>query len=111
MFGLLLTAGMSPGCATLSDMTDEGGFRPYGGIRFAYEYITYPRVTGAPWTVGDGWKAIALYPVMTPLLVLDVPLSLVVDTLCLPATIAVAFAQERDQGPQSEAHSPNTGPE
>lgn len=74
------------GCGTILSLSPhEGGLSPYSGVRTDIELI----------------------PDVMPLLVLDLPLSAVLDTLLLPVSIPL-WLSEDDPDPY---HEPEPGPE
>lgn len=84
LLALLFTLG---GCASIGDMATKQEI--YGGTRYIASQIDQPCILGPCSDCGPCW-------------LLDLPLSLAVDTVLLPVTVTIAIARESKEDPDKK---------
>ena len=87
------------GCGTVANffpgeerMVDSPGYRVYGGLRYDWEVLAKT----------DGWGHPDLSWFFKPIFFIDLPLSLALDTVTLPATIIIALSGDDVPEPPPE---------
>ena len=86
---LLLIAGASTGCATVYDLATDTGSNVYGGVRLDSNIIASAATGGGGHCGLQNCDKYAVWSLGLPAVV-DLPLSLVGDTLVLPYTLATS---------------------
>lgn len=94
------------GCGTIGNLTDPSRTKPYGGVLRDSEASGWlmNQFADAPTKPAAETAGLVL---AVPIISLDVPLSLVADTVTLPITIPVSLFRQGQPGPSS---TPAPGP-